>query len=73
MSNEAKPAKQSRTRPPKPGFVRVIVSLTQEHFDDLAAQAKAAEPVFTRPVNEWLSIELAKKFAERQTEAKPKA
>lgn len=67
MSNEAKPAKQSHTRPPKPGFVRVIVSLTQEHFDALEADAKAAEPVFTRPVNEYLSIKLAKEFAAKKT------
>ena len=51
-----------RKRPSKPGMVRVVVSLTQEHHDALEAAAKADSPVFPRPVNEHLSILIDKRF-----------
>ena len=60
MSEQVK--KSTRTRPAKPGMVRVVVSLTQEHHDYLEAQAKQESPVFPRAVNEYLSINLAKGF-----------
>jgi len=62
MSTEIVGSKSTRTRPAKPGMVRVVVSLTQEHHDYLEAQAKQESPVFPRPVNEHLSIGLAKSW-----------
>jgi hypothetical protein len=54
--------KAVQKRTPKPGMVRVMVSITQEHHDKLVELAKAESPVFPRPVNEYLSIQLEKEF-----------
>ena len=52
----------AKKRPARPGMVRVVVSLTQEHHDYIETQAAKESPVFPRPVNEYLSIALEKNF-----------
>lgn len=53
---------EARKRPAKPGMVRVVVSITKERYDRLEAMAKEESPVFPRPVNEYLSILIDRKF-----------
>ena len=52
----------SKTRSAKPGMVRVVVSLTQERYDALEKLAKDESPEYPRPVNEYLSILIGKRF-----------
>ena len=63
-----KPAvKEARKRPAKPGMVRVVVQLTQEHNDRLVALAKSESAVFPRPVGEYLSVLVNQRFESHLT------
>jgi hypothetical protein len=54
--------KAKKTRRAKPGMVRVIVTLSQEHHDRLERAAQEQTKLFPRPVNELLSILIGEHF-----------
>lgn len=59
---EAAPAPAGRRRSVKPGRVRAMVSLTEERYAQLQKLAETESPLYPRPVNEFLTILIEKKF-----------
>lgn len=54
-------AARTGSRPPKPGMVRIVVSIPQTVHDALEKKAVEESAAFPRPVNEMLSILIEKK------------